>query len=213
MGRLTGAALAVPQVVIPNLAGGKDLDVTIQRGDFERLCADLFDGCSALAERLLQWRPPSQRRCFAPAGGGAVTPPGLMRRQASIVAADLSDVVMVGGGTQMPGVQRALMSAFPRHAGRARPPGRGGERGMHAGAAMPAHRQCAGPACMCWRGRLRVLCSCKPWVLHLHVRHDCHGEVMAYRVYKGCSGLCMWAALTNTVWNLQCVARRRSPIG
>ena len=41
-----------------------------------------------------------------------MTPPGLMRRQASIVAADLSDVVMVGGGTQMPGVQRALMSVF-----------------------------------------------------------------------------------------------------
>ena len=54
MGRLVRAALAVPQVLIPNLAGGKDLDVAIQRGDFERLCADLFDGCSALAERLLQ---------------------------------------------------------------------------------------------------------------------------------------------------------------
>ncbi len=70
VGRLTEAALAVAQVLIPNLAGGKDLDVTIQRGDFERLCADLFEGCSALAERLLQWRPPSQHRGFVPWAAG-----------------------------------------------------------------------------------------------------------------------------------------------
>lgn len=70
VGRLTKAALAVAQVLLPNLAGGKDLDVTIQRGDFERLCDDLFDGCSALAERLLQWRPPSQHRGFVPWAAG-----------------------------------------------------------------------------------------------------------------------------------------------
>ena len=34
------------------------------------------------------------------------------RRQASIVAADLNDVVLVGGCSHMPGVKRALVSVF-----------------------------------------------------------------------------------------------------
>ena len=63
-------ACARVQVIIPNLLGDKELDTSITRADFERLCGDLFDQCSALAERLLQCAPGRLRAealsCFRP---------------------------------------------------------------------------------------------------------------------------------------------------
>ena len=59
------------QVIIPKLMCDKDLDTAITRADFERLCGDLFDQCTALAERLLQCVPVrlpglEETSCFRP---------------------------------------------------------------------------------------------------------------------------------------------------
>ena len=45
------------QVIIPSLSGDKGLDVSLTHADFDRLCSDLFDQCSALASGLLQCAP------------------------------------------------------------------------------------------------------------------------------------------------------------
>lgn len=65
------AAGAHVQVIIPKLLCDKDLDTSITRADFERLCGDLFDQCTALAERLLQCVPVrlpglGETSCFRP---------------------------------------------------------------------------------------------------------------------------------------------------
>ena len=67
------------------------------------------------------------------------------RRQASIVAADLNDVVLVGGCSHMPGVKRTLVSVFHTD-----PIAPDPEAAAARGAAMQAQPALQSPALCCW---------------------------------------------------------------
>jgi molecular chaperone DnaK len=63
-------------------AGPKHLDLTLTRGQFEQMCADLFDRCRIPVEQAL--------------------------KDANLTSAALDEVVLVGGSTRIPAVQQLV---------------------------------------------------------------------------------------------------------
>jgi hypothetical protein len=127
---------------------------------------------------------------------------GLLRRQASIVAADLSDVVMVGGGTQLPGVQRALMSVFHVTPVAPDPRDAAAKGACMQARHMPVQRQCAEPACMCWQGRLRVPCFLQSTVTAPACARQLLRRKSEGALYSNIAVACACAAFTDSVWNI-----------
>jgi molecular chaperone DnaK len=77
----TQATINLPFVTATQ-AGPKHLDLTLTRGQFEQMCADLFDRCRIPVEQAL--------------------------KDANLTSAALDEVVLVGGSTRIPAVQQLV---------------------------------------------------------------------------------------------------------